>query len=203
MITDFEILPVAQVSDDQTFAVLHKYDNSTVIKPSYLSKRGKGLACSYGINKSVYEWILTYDDDCEYPLNFILDAVPLTKKYDIIIGSRMYKKNIPFIRVVASFSYRFIAHSLFNLKGIYDIQSGEKLFKKNIFSTELYEFDKINLNRLPYGYVWDTAVLACAKRIGKKIAEVPILYVYSGNFLRLSKAWIDMFFELIKLRFSL
>lgn len=202
LINKFEVLPVAQVSDDQTFAVLHKYDNSSVIKPSYLTKRGKGLGITYGIFKARMDWVLVIDDDLNYPLNFLLDAVPLTQKYDIIIASRVGRKNMPITRRVASFGYRWLAHRLFNLKGIYDLQAGEKLLRRNIFchkKHEAWDFcSKIHLTE--HGFVIDTELLFKAKKLGYKIAECPIVYVYQENFLKLSSSWLDMGKDLLKLR---
>lgn len=204
LINSFEILPVAQISGDQTFAVLHKYDTDRVVHPHYLSKRGKGLGINYGILKSSKDWCLLIDDDLNYPLNFLLDAIPMTEKYDVIIASRMARKNMPIARRVASLAYRKFAHALFNLKGIYDIQAGEKLVKRDVFCHQKHEDWELLLCRkvhlTEHGFVIDTELLHQVKSLGYKICEIPIVYVYQENFLKLSWAWLDMGKDLLKLR---
>jgi hypothetical protein len=197
LLSDFEILPIAQVSDDATFALLHVYDNDDIIHPHYLSIRGKGLACSYGMKKSKMSHVLTFDSDNDYPISFLLDAIPLTEKYDFVIASRVGRLRQPLTRKIASKGYRFLARRLFNVSGIYDLQAGEKLFDRKVF------LENIDCNNLVKGFCWDTQVLHLAREKGLKICEVSIVYSYHQNFLQVSSAWYEMFLELVKLRFKL
>ncbi len=180
----FEIIIAAQTSDDNTFEIIKKIKSKTVV-PLFIRPRGKGIGIQEGIKASKFEWICIIDDDMSYPIEFIDDCNGLFDSVDIFIGSRYIRKqDTPFLRKVGGFVYRMYAKMLFRIKEA-DVQSGLKLFRKDVF-------EKIKNPKEP-DYLWDTVFLYYANRKKLRIKEIPIEYKYIPNQLKFFKTALKMF----------
>jgi len=193
LVNKFEIIIIAQTSNDDTFAVLKKIKNNN-IKPIFLKERGKGNAVTQGIKKSRYPYVLMIDDDLPYRLSFIDEALSEINKFDIVIASRYVKKlkhHAPTSRKIASYVYRNLVRFLFSISQK-DIQAGLKLMKKSIF------------NKIPMPkekrYIWDTELLYFANKKGLKIKEIPLILKQKPNFLKVNKVAFEIINDMIKLR---
>jgi glycosyltransferase involved in cell wall biosynthesis len=193
LIRTFEIIVVAQTSDDDTFDVLKKIKSNMII-PLFLKERGKGNALTKGIRITKYPVIMIVDDDLPYSLTFVDKAIRDLYTFDLIIASRYVKRmkhDIPLSRKVASFVYRSMIRFLFHIPQK-DIQAGLKIMKKSIF-------DEIPLPK-EKRFVWDTELLYYANKRGLKIKEISLSLIQKPNFLRLNKVVLRILADVIRLR---
>ncbi len=180
----FEIIISAQTSDDNTFDVIKRLKSKNVI-PLFIKPRGKGIGIQEGIKASRFEWICIIDDDMSYPIEFMDDCNGLFDDFEIFIGSRYIRKqNTPFLRKIGGLVYRKYAKILFRIKQA-DVQSGLKLFRKDVF-------DRIKNPKEP-DYLWDTVFLYYANTKKLRIKEIPIEYKYIPNQLKFFKTALKMF----------
>jgi glycosyltransferase involved in cell wall biosynthesis len=180
----FEIIIAAQTSDDNTFGVIRGLKSDRVT-PLFITQRGKGIGIQEGIRASKFEWICIIDDDMSYPIEFIDDCNGRFDNFDIFIGSRYIRRqNTPFLRKIGGFIYRKYAKLLFGIKEE-DIQSGLKLFRRDVF-------EKIKNPKEP-DYLWDTVFQYYASRKKLRIKEIPIKYKYIPNQLRFFRTAFKMF----------
>lgn len=183
-IGNYEIVIAAQTSDDNTFDVIKELKSKNVV-PLFIKPKGKGIGIQEGIRASKFEWICIIDDDMSYPIEFLDDCNGRFDKFDIFIGSRYIRKQkTPFLRKLGGLIYRKYAKMLFRIKEE-DVQSGLKLFRKDVF-------EKIKNPKEP-DYLWDTVFLYYANRKKLKIKEIPIEYKYIPNQLKFFKTALKMF----------
>lgn len=193
LVNNFEILVMAQTSDDKTFDILRKIKDRNV-RAFFIKKRGKGGAVTEGIRNTKYHYVLMIDDDLPYKLSFIDKALSEIDKYDIVVASRYCRKmrhHAPLSRKIASFFYRKIVRLVFSIPQK-DIQAGMKLMKKSIFSKIPFPNEK--------RYVWDTEFLYFANKNKLRIKEIPEVLKQKPNYLKISRTTFEIIYDLIKLR---
>ena len=183
-IGNYEIIIAAQTSDDNTFDSIKRLKSNEVV-PLFIKPRGKGIGIQEGIKASRFPWICIIDDDMSYPIEFMDDCNGLFDQFDVFIGSRYIRKqNTPFLRKIGGLIYRKYAKMLFRIKEE-DVQSGLKLFRKDVF-------EKIKNPKEP-DYLWDTVFLYYANRKNLRIKEIPIEYKYIPNQLKFFRTAFKMF----------
>jgi dolichol-phosphate mannosyltransferase len=143
-----------------------KYRNLRLIKNTELE--GKTSALLLGFSSAKGEIIGMVDADLQYPPEALSEMVKLIEenRADVVIAKRIFKE-VEFVRRFLSAGYTFIFGRF--LLGIpaTDIQTGEKVFKR-----EVLESIKIQARR--WGF--DTEFLYKAHKKGFRIAEVPIIF---------------------------
>lgn len=193
IISNYEIIPVAQSSKDRTLQIVKDISkNNKKIKPVFLMGKGKGYALTKGFKKAIYNNQFMIDDDLPYSLDYMKNFLLLINKYDLIIGSRYLNKlkhENHFLRKIASYFYKYLVRVLFKIKQK-DIQAGMKMIKKS-------SFKKIGYPKIK-GYAWDTELLFKANRAGLKIKEYPVNLLNSQkNQLGLIKSSFQMLVDVI------
>lgn len=170
-----EIVIVDDGSKDKTAAIADNFAKSNphirVLRNP--GNRGKGYSVRHGMLKARGEWRLFSDADLSTPIEELdkLWAVMERDHADVAIGSRALD---PSLIGIHQPGFRETAGKLFNVVmritiglPIADTQCGFKLFRgslvEDIFSRQMLE-----------GFGFDVEVLFIAKRLGYKIAEVPV-----------------------------
>jgi glycosyltransferase involved in cell wall biosynthesis len=175
----WEILFVDDGSKDKTveiaeeFAKRHK--DFIVMKEPH---RGKGGTVIAGMLKAKGEIILFTDTDQATPIDQIEKVLPKFKEgYDVVIGSRHGREGAPLIRKAMAYGFSVLRFIVLRLP-YKDTQCGFKAFTqkaaKEIFQRlkVLDERPRIAGASVTAGF--DLEVLYIARKLGFKIAEVPV-----------------------------
>jgi len=181
----YEVLIVDDGSKDGSVEFTEKFikDNPKfkLIKNSHLGKAG---AVTSGMLEANGEYALFMDMDQATPIEEIEKLLPFAKDYDIVIGSRGSKrKGDPWTRLLMARGMIVLRSMIVGISGINDTQCGFKLFKKSV-SDKLF----LGLKNFHNGYKeiagssvkagFDVELLFLAQKLGYKIKEVPVEWLY-------------------------
>lgn len=173
----FEVILEEDGSTDGTLEIIEKLAKRyPFVKVLHYPKRmGKGFGIRKGLEATRGEVIVMIDSDMEYPPERIPDFLRKINGVDIIVAGRMdwrnYKTKI--WRRFSSITYGLLLKVLFGVKGLYDPQSGFKVYKRQI----LEKISPLTSN----GFEIDTEILVKAFKKGYRIDYLPIIYTYKGN----------------------
>lgn len=201
----YEILVVNNASSDATSSLVERVKGSIPnIKLYDLEGYGKGFAVKHGMLVARGKICLFSDaDNSTAPENFDKMIPFFEKGHDIVISSRDPKDAPGAARDIEEPWYREILGNagniliqIFGVWGIWDTQNGFKAFTssaaKSIFSKSLM-----------YGWSFDIEALALAKRIGYKIAIIPIRWKFEADSKVTLGAYISVFLDVFKIRWNL
>jgi glycosyltransferase involved in cell wall biosynthesis len=181
----WEVIIVDDGSIDGSIEFTEKFikDNSNfkLIKNSHSGKAG---AVTAGMLGAKGEYVLFMDMDQATPIEEIDKLLPFLDGYDIVIGSRGSKRQgDPWTRLLMARGMMVLRSLVVGLRGISDTQCGFKLFKRTV-SDELFT----KLKKFHHGYKtisgssvkagFDVELLFLAQKIGYKVKEVPVEWLY-------------------------
>ena len=140
---------------------------------SFTERLGKGVAIKNAMLQATKDYVCFMDVDLSADVSELERLIPYVNDYDIIIGSRQLRGNIPPIespvhRKILSRLYSKFFRFLFKMS-IHDTQCGFKIFNTNIVSNLFKEIRTT-------GFAFDSEVLVKANWLGLKIKEVPIIW---------------------------
>jgi dolichyl-phosphate beta-glucosyltransferase len=175
----WEILFVDDGSTDTTLRLARdfaeKHQNFLVLKEPH---RGKAGTVAAGISQAKGEVILFTDTDQATPIDQIEKVLPkFSSGFDVVIGSRHGREGAPLIRKIMASGFSILRLLILNLP-FKDTQCGFKAFTntaaKEIFGRlDIFGSDnKSNGASVNAGF--DLEVLYIARKLGYKIAEVPV-----------------------------
>jgi len=211
----FEVIVVDDGSKDNTAEIVEKYLESNSFPEIKLIKnphKGKGPSVWTGVMNAEGEYIYTADADLSTPMTELKKLSIWIKdhNFDIVIASRegagAQRIDEPFYRHLMGRVFNYVVQ-IFALPGIKDSQCGFKLFKKE---TAKRIFKKLKI----YGEVakptdkaflgaWDVEVLYLARKLGYKIKEIPVTWVYvKTTRLNPFKDSLKMLFDVMKVRIN-
>lgn len=182
----FEVIVVDDGSIDGSVDFVEKYVKESLhfrlIRSSHMGKAG---AVTTGMLQAKGEYVLFTDMDQATPIEEIDKLLPYFEQgYDIVIGSRnKERKGSPFIRLFVSRANIVLRKMLVGLPGISDTQCGFKVFKREIAHTLFKKisqmhngYENISGSNVTSGF--DVELLYIAKKMGYKIKEVPVSWLY-------------------------
>lgn len=175
----WEILFVDDDSTDATLRIAEefsrKHKNFTVLAEPH---RGKAGTVTAGVLKAKGEIILFTDTDQATPIDQIEKILPkFNQGFNVVIGSRHGREGAPLVRKIMASGFSFLRLLILNLP-FKDTQCGFKAFSgeaaKEIFK-RLEIFSSKNKSKgssVTAGF--DLEVLYIARKLGYKVAEVPV-----------------------------
>ena len=168
----YEIIFVDDRSTDGTRELLKKYaDNKQIFVMGKQGTAGKAYSLFEGFAKARGTVIAMIDADLQYPPEEIPQMVKLLDNADVVVTDRKEYSG-SFTRKIVSRSFRMLFGTfLFGLR--HDIQSGLKVFKRQVIQTVKF---------LPSsGWTFDLEFLYRAKEAGFIIANHPITFHLRKN----------------------
>jgi dolichyl-phosphate beta-glucosyltransferase len=174
----WEILVSNDGSTDRTRRIVEAFAQSRPSCPVRLlnstPNHGKGFAARQGVQASAGRFILLTDADLSSPIKEVDKLMAaLERGADVAIGSRALRAKGCDVRQSPK---RWLAGRVFNalvrlavLPGIRDSQCGFKLFTDEA-AKKLFSVQKLD------GFSFDVEVLYLARRLGLRIAEVPVMW---------------------------
>lgn len=173
----FELIVVDDGSRDATASVAAKALAPLGERGRLLQlapNRGKGAAVRAGVRAARGEWVLVSDADLSTPIEE-LEALEraVAAGADVAIGSRALDRRKVLRRqpLLRDWSGRLfnVVVQLFALPGIHDSQCGFKLFRHGV-AGRVFGPSRID------GFGFDVEVLAVARHLGYRIAEVSVAW---------------------------
>ena len=199
----WEVVVVNDGSRDQTYDVLLKYIQEhpgQIIKIlTFDPNHGKGFAARQGMLAAKGRYVLLTDADMSSPIKETDKLIKaLENGHEVAIASRAVRA--PGCDVRQSFKRR-LSGRIFNLfvqnlvlPGIRDSQCGFKCFT-NEAAQKIFSAQKLD------GFAFDVEALYLARRLGYKIAEVPIMWSEGKNSkIRLLRDPFFMIGDLLKIK---
>jgi len=174
----WEVVVVDNASTDATVRLVEEFaSNNPGVRLMREPRPGKGAALRKGVLAAQGEVVLFSDADLSCPIEEEKKLrQALEKGYDIAIASR----RLPESEVERALGRRLMS-TLFNcavqllaLPGIRDSQCGFKAFRGEA-AKRLFAAGKID------GFAFDVEILFLARRIGCRIAEVPVRWKQAGG----------------------
>lgn len=198
---DAEILVVDDGSLDRTVQVvrglLPRFPFLRVL--SYKPNMGKGYAVRTGVMASSKKAVLFSDADLSTPISEIEALWPwLERGFQVVIGSRALKQSRILVRQGAvrermGRTFNRILGML-GVHGIPDTQCGFKLFQRD---AALAIFSKLRT----YRFAFDVEVLLRARRLGYRMAQVPVQWSNSPDSrVRMVRDAARMLLDVLKIR---
>lgn len=128
----YEIIVVNDGSKDRTKEIVQRLEKKSphIKLVNHNRNLGYGAAIRSGLKNASNDLIFYMDADNQFNINDLDKLLPLTKKYDIVSGYRLRRKD-PFMRIITALVYNGIIRFLFNIQ-IKDIDASFKLYKKYV-----------------------------------------------------------------------
>jgi glycosyltransferase involved in cell wall biosynthesis len=182
-----EVIIVDDGSKDQSIQLIEDFiENKKNYRLIRNNHGGKAIAVMTGMIESKGEIALFTDMDQATPLREIEKLMPKFEAgYDIVFGSRKGRKGAPAIRKLMAWGFSVLRTILLGLP-FKDTQCGFKAFNREsidkVFKPLLVRWQKhLNKKGAAVNAGFDVETLFLAKKIGFKIAEVPVEWHYVGT----------------------
>lgn len=205
---NYKVIVVDDGSDDGSLEFVKKFthDNKKfgVIENSHTGKAG---AVTSGMLSARGDYILFTDMDQAVPIEEVEKCLPyISGEYDVVIGSRNRRRGAPLSRRIMSRGMILLRTLIVGLPNIRDTQCGFKMFRRdvaqNIFSKlkEIHHgYRTIHGSSVTAGF--DIEVLYLTEKLGYKIKEVPVEWLYvETRRVNPVKDSIEGFFDLLKIK---
>jgi dolichyl-phosphate beta-glucosyltransferase len=182
-----EIIVINDGSQDRTASALNvlaaDYSELVVLHNNF--NLGKGYSTKRGILESTGRYVFHTDADMAYPLD-VLESflIPLMAgRYDVSVGSRVHEASTfrihcrhfryVYRRHLMSRLFNWVVRTSFGLH-VMDTQCGFKGFTAEAAKAI---FSRVGIS----GFTFDVEVLLIAKRLGYRVAELPVNFAYNGE----------------------
>jgi dolichyl-phosphate beta-glucosyltransferase len=201
----YEIIVANSASRDRTVEIAEGLKSQIFnLRIVNLENKGKGWAVRQGMLEARGEIRLFSDaDNSTAPENFDKMIPFFEQGYDIVISSRDPKDAPGASRDVKEPWYREILGNLgnivvqlFGVWGIWDTQNGFKALKRE-------SAEDIFPRMVMKGFSFDIEMLAIAKKLGKRIAIIPVRWQFEAGSKVTLKDYIKVFLDVFKIRWNL
>jgi dolichyl-phosphate beta-glucosyltransferase len=162
--------------------------------------RGKGRAVAEGVAATVGDLVLFSDADLSTPIEEVRKLMAaLQSGADVAIASRAKRGSEivisqPALRVLMGKVFNLLVQGLALVPGVWDTQCGFKLFRGDDARTLFAEMRTD-------GFAFDVDVLHRARRRHLLIREVPVRWRHSAPTKVAWRSPIEMFWDLLRIRF--
>lgn len=163
--------------------------NKRVKLISYSKNQGRGYALKKSFLKAKGQYLAYIDADLEISPIYFKKIIPLLKKYDVAIASKLHpqsKITTLLIRHLASLIYNSTARLILQTK-IADHGAGLKGFRRQVIKSTL---NQVKENQ----WLFDVELLYLIRKKGYRIIEVPIQISY--GFGKIRKSFITNFLKI-------
>jgi cellulose synthase/poly-beta-1,6-N-acetylglucosamine synthase-like glycosyltransferase/glycosyltransferase involved in cell wall biosynthesis/O-antigen/teichoic acid export membrane protein len=163
----YEILFVNDYSTDKTADIVKKVSAVYPVKLiQKMGKKGKSYSINEGIRYASFKTVAMIDADLQYPPEAIPSMIKLLSKSDVVVSNRKRYEEKP-TRKFLSNSFKLVfGKTLFGLR--HDIQSGLKVFKKEVYDSVSFEPSS--------SWTFDLEFLHRAREAGYKIEDFDIVF---------------------------
>lgn len=163
---EYEIIIVNDGSTDGTAGVLASREDARVIAHPY--NLGYGAALKTGIRNAAHPLIVITDSDGTYPNGRIPELVELSRRFDMVVGSRNGANvTYPTIRKLPKWFLKRFAEWMVH-RPIPDLNSGLRVFRKDVVERFL--------NILPDGFSFTTTITLAMLTNRYRVHYEPIDY---------------------------
>jgi len=193
----YEVVAIDDGSKDKTAAVvtaLHKKD-AHIRLVSHKVNAGYGAAVKTGFANAKMDWIFFTDGDGQFDVNEISKLLAHTKDHDLVVGYRIKRADPPH-RLLNAWAWGTLVRTLFQLKGVRDIDCAFKIIRRDVFK-------KFKLETT--GAMISTELLVKSQKNGFRIKEVGVNHyartagVQTGAKLKvIARAFKELFSYFIK-----
>jgi len=159
---------------------------------------GKGYSIAKGMLLAKGDIIVFTDADCSTPIKELSKLISkVIEGNDVVVGSRNLDESIvqnrPAIRACLSRGFNIMASAL-GLINVSDSQCGFKAYRQEA-AREVANRQKT------YGFCFDVEHIHMAKKLGYRVAEVPVIWQHDeDSTLSLLNDSVMMFMDLLKIR---
>ncbi|TAK25761.1 MAG: glycosyltransferase [Chloroflexota bacterium] len=149
--------------------------------------RGKAGAVIAGINAAGGDFVLFTDMDQATPIEEIAKIRPkIDQGFDIVVGSRAGRAGAPMVRKLMASGFSLIRGLILDLGGVRDTQCGFKALRADVArrvcaNLRIYRPDIQQARGAAVTAGFDAELLYVARRIGARVAEVPVTWHYVGT----------------------
>jgi glycosyltransferase involved in cell wall biosynthesis len=170
-----EIVIVDDGSTDATAALVERRraENPSIRLLRNPGNRGKGYSVRHGMLEAAGEWILFTDADLSAPIEELdkLETAAGGERAEVAIGSRALDRSLiarhqPGLRETAGRFFNLVMRLVTGLP-FRDTQCGFKLFEARA-AREIFRRQRLD------GFGFDVEALFIARRLGFRVAEVPV-----------------------------
>lgn len=161
---------------------------------------GKPAAILAGVNRARGEYLLFTDMDQSTPLKELEKLLPYLNSHDVIIGSRLDRKNAPFYRRIGSVVFKLF-RKLILLPRINDTQCGFKMFRTSLVREVFPKLEYFKGNAVVQGWrvtSFDVELLHIMERRGILIKEVVVDWEDRDRNQSKSKGYLRESMEMLK-----
>jgi len=164
----FEIIAVDDGSSDKTPNILEslakKYKNIHIV--THKPNQGYGAALQNGIQSAKYSWVFFMDADLQFDINDIVQLIPHSEAFDLIVGYRKDRADVP-RRIFMSHIYNTIVRMMFPLP-VRDVDCAFKLMRKSTV---------LDLGKLSNSFFVSSELMIKAALQGARITELPVKHL--------------------------
>lgn len=181
----YEVIVVDDGSTDGSAEFVEKFaKDSSKFRLIRNTHTGKAGAVTTGILSSKGDYVLFTDMDQAVPIEEVDKLLPFFEEgYDVVIGSRKGRKGAPVSRLIMSKASVILRKIIVGISDISDTQCGFKAFEKEVAQKlfkKIYDlhngFNAITGSNVTSGF--DAEFLYIAEKLGYKIKEVPVSWLY-------------------------
>ncbi len=173
---NIEIIVINDGSTDKSYNILKNLNKSYDKIINYKMNKGKGYAIRRGLKKATGQIIIIQDADLEYDPNDYINLISpiMTKKSNIVYGSRVLNKSKRKISNTFSNKFRVIANhvltilsNIINRQNLTDAHTCYKVFKKQLV---------VKLKLKENGFSFCPEITTKFSNLNESIIEIPISY---------------------------